>query len=287
MNFSTDSYFHIGNSHYMSGKPCQDYAVSGVYSDIAFAAVSDGCSTGGETDAGARIMCLCTATAVREYVDMHQKIRDEAYREIAVCRDIASHGVQSALGLDFSDLLATSLFACVGSKGGFVAVFGDGVIVKMSSCGNLFAHVFEWNDNMPFYPVYRNGDVKDFIKAHGGDVQSMCVREEVWKIPGSRDTCERIAGYEHSLSTGIRGIHVPITADVTCLALFTDGVCQIDNELWQDAVRRFMYFKNHNGVFAKRRMIRGIKDLQKKGKGPIDDIAYSVIHIDRSMEEES
>ena len=29
MKFFTDDYFHIGKAHLGSGKPCQDYAISG------------------------------------------------------------------------------------------------------------------------------------------------------------------------------------------------------------------------------------------------------------------
>ena len=63
----TDHYFHIGDTHLTAGKPCQDYAISSVDNNAAFAVVSDGCSTGGDTDIGSRIIALSTITALREY----------------------------------------------------------------------------------------------------------------------------------------------------------------------------------------------------------------------------
>jgi len=56
-------------------------------------------------------------------------------------------------------------------------------------------------------------------------------------------------------------------------------VTQIDGVDWKDAVVQFLAFKNTAGEFAKRRMIRGIKDANKKGRGPFDDISYAVIGV--------
>src|SRR3989344_1803041 len=67
LRFSTDHYFHIGSAHYRNGKPCQDYALSGVYGPVACAVVSDGCSTGRHTDVGARVLTLSTLQAIRDH----------------------------------------------------------------------------------------------------------------------------------------------------------------------------------------------------------------------------
>ena len=40
-----------------------------------------------------------------------------------------------------------------------------------------------------------------------------------------------------------------------------------------------MSFKNTTGAFAKRRMVRGLKNMDKLGKDPMDDISYAVIGI--------
>jgi hypothetical protein len=44
--------------------PCQDYALSGVTRHLAYAVVADGCSSGGKTDIGARVLALATAIAL-------------------------------------------------------------------------------------------------------------------------------------------------------------------------------------------------------------------------------
>lgn len=67
MDYKTNHAFHIGAQHLSLGKPCQDYAVSGSINDTtAYAIVSDGCSSGGETDIGARIVALATKRALEE-----------------------------------------------------------------------------------------------------------------------------------------------------------------------------------------------------------------------------
>jgi hypothetical protein len=39
-------------------------------------------------------------------------------------------------------------------------------------------------------------------------------------------------------------------------------------------------FNSTTGEFAKRRLNQFVKQAQKIGKGPMDDIAYAVIHIE-------
>ena len=86
-----------------------------------------------------------------------------------------------------------------------------------------------------------------------------------------------------SLAEGIGAVTIPIRpeelGDLEFLAVFSDGVTQIDGLDWKDAVVQLLAFKTTEGEFAKRRMIRLIKDAQAKGKGPVDDIAYAVVRI--------
>ncbi|MBR1034034.1 hypothetical protein, partial [Bradyrhizobium liaoningense] len=64
------------------------------------------------------------------------------------------------------------------------------------------------------------------------------------------------------------------------IAVFSDGVTQVDGMDWRDVVTALMSFKSTGGAFVKRRMLRFLKDCQAHGKGPIDDIAMACIHID-------
>jgi len=50
---NADSYFEIGSTHLV----CQDYALSGLYKDMCYGIVSDGCSSAENSEIGAQILC--------------------------------------------------------------------------------------------------------------------------------------------------------------------------------------------------------------------------------------
>ena len=51
---NADHYYTIGNSHSV----CQDYAISGLVENGAYAILSDGCSSSPDVDVGARMLSL-------------------------------------------------------------------------------------------------------------------------------------------------------------------------------------------------------------------------------------
>jgi len=282
--FFTDSYFHIGNAHLGSGKPCQDYAISGTYNDSAFAIVADGCSSGRHTDVGSRLVSLATASAIRDYSLVRGAIDcAETPSEILLRQSIVLAGMQDTLGLISDDMLATCVWAYLSPTGGIVHISGDGVVAIKYGDGRIVMHNFEWQNNMPYYPAYKNGRLEDFIKAQGGQLDKECLVQDVC-VYGNDGKYEVQTQKKHTLSTGISGVTIvveqdDIANDVEFVAVFSDGVTQIDGVDWKEAVVQFLAFKNTAGEFAKRRMIRGIKDVNKKGKGPFDDISYAVIGV--------
>lgn len=287
----TDHYFHIGNAHLGSGKPCQDYAISSIYNGAAFAVVSDGCSTGRHTDVGSRLVSLSTLSAIRDHWITRRSI-DVNYSpaEIAVEQRVVLASMRDALGLISDDMLATCVYAYITPSGGIVHVQGDGVVAVKYRDGRIVMRNFEWLDNMPYYSAYKNGSAQSFIDAHGGDLHGVRLKEEVW-VSVSDSEYRSVDLVEHSLSAGMRGITINIDADdieeyIEFIAVFSDGVTQIDGVRWHDAVGDFLAFKNTKGDFAKRRMIRGIKDAGKIGKGPFDDISYAVVRVNAILEED-
>ena len=131
MRFSVDDHFLIGATHLTSGKPCEDYAASGASEDFAFAIVSDGCSSAGLTDTGARLVTHAAARAIREHWNVsHDVTSPLSPFEIELQQEIALGGIRQALGLAPRDMLATCAYACVEKLGGFVNIRGDGVIAS-------------------------------------------------------------------------------------------------------------------------------------------------------------
>lgn len=281
----TDHYFHIGSTHLTSGKSCQDYAISDVYNDAALAIVSDGCSTGGYTDVGARILALSTATAIREHWTINRKAFGETIPlEVSLRQKIALAGTRQVLDLQPHDMLATCAYAYVSPEGGFVHVQGDGVVAMKYQDGRITMSRFEWGNNTPYYPAYSEEGLANFIREHGDNLSALRLSEERWVQEVSEEFFE-LDKKQYTLSEGIQGVTIDIPEDLlgelVFIAIFSDGVTRIDNLDWKNSVTEFMAFKNTTGEFAKRRMIRGIKDTQKIGKGPVDDISYAVVRVER------
>ncbi|QQG46607.1 MAG: protein phosphatase 2C domain-containing protein [Candidatus Niyogibacteria bacterium] len=283
--FYTDHYFSMGQAHFIGGKPCQDYSLSGVCGEAAFAIVSDGCSTGGQTDVGARVIALSTAEAIKRHLTFDREPFDErAVEKVNLWQKAVISGARSMLGLEEKDMLATCLHACLAANGGYVNLQGDGVLAIKNRAGRVFMSKFEWSDNIPFYPAYAERGLGGFVAAHRGDLNSIRLTEEIYIWDQGNFTFGGVKNF--TLSEGMRGITIFLDAsDVennALTALFSDGIAQIDGMDWKNAVIEFLAFKNLAGEFAKRRMIRGIKDARKRGRGPIDDIAYAVIRAENS-----
>jgi len=283
MKLFTDDHFLIGAMHLTSGKPCQDYAISGSFGGIAYAIVSDGCSSAGLTDMGARLITHSAARAICGHWSVSGDIVSaSAPQEIEIDQEIVLGGIRQTLGLLPQDMLATCAYACVGAEGGFVHVRGDGVVAFVEKDGGLMLLRYDWANNTPFYPAYLAENLlPTFISAHGGDPDAPALTETVWTKDASGKSSETSRRY--SLKAGIAGAMLPISRErlekLSFVAIFSDGVTQVENIDWRDAAVQLLSFKSVGGLFAKRRMIRFVQTSHASGKGPIDDIAYAVIRI--------
>lgn len=290
IQLQTDHYFHIGKAHLTSGKPCQDYAISQVINDAAFAIICDGCSSGGQTDVGARLLALTTQAALlNHWLTNGQIIPEPTSAEIKLNQKIKLAAACQLLGLQPNDLLATCLYAYLGPQSGIVHIQGDGVVAFKFKDQRILMHRFEWEDNRPFYPAYAETRLADFVAAHGNDLQALRLRSETWEVAANNQK-QLLQTNDYTLSQGLQGLIINldqnlISQGLEFIAVFSDGVTQIDNVNWQDAVIEFLGFKNTKGEFAKRRMIRGIQEMIKANKGPLDDIAYAVIQLNQDQKE--
>lgn len=290
VRFNADHYFHIGSTHYSSGKPCQDYSLSGANETVACAIVSDGCSTGRHTDVGSRVLALSTLQAIRDHVKASGGALNTAVVSITSRQQQIIGTTRLILGLERIDMLATCGYVYLTQHGGFAHIQGDGVFAMKYKDGSILMSMYEWAKNTPFYPSYGDGDLDKFVEVHGGDLEAKRLTcTTVFQKPDG--TYNELGVKEYTLREGLLGVLFDISeSDMNQLefvAVFSDGVAQIDHINWKTAVSEFLAFKNANGYFAKRRMIRGIKDMQKIGVGPTDDISFAVIRIENiEIEEE-
>lgn len=279
--FNTDHYFFIGHSHLNSGKPCQDYALSGECGGAAFAIIADGCSTGGNTDIGSRIISLATASVIKDHWMVNKDtVGKEISSEIAFKQKIAISGIRSTLDLRSKDMFSTCVYAYLSDKGGLVHIQGDGVVAIKYRSGSISIIKTEWQKNMPFYPSYAESDMGGFIMKHGGDLNADAVKKTTCLIGGKDVLKEETSDF--TLKQGIAGTVIKLerAEDIDFVAVFSDGIAQIDDVDWIEATLLMIAFKNFAGEFLKRRMIRGIKDFQADGKkGPLDDISCAIIRV--------
>ena len=300
VKFYADDYFHIGHAHLGTGKPCQDYSFSSVYGQIGFAVVSDGCSTGRHTDIGSRVIALATAAAVnrcaqlidggRHFFDTDPPTISWMIDEIKRQQEEVSGTARYSLNLELNDMLATCSYALLSPAGGFIHLRGDGAVAIVQKNGEMRLVSYQWDKNTPLYPAYVDDNYKRFINVHGGDTLAKALKAEMWKytLEGSLIKEEEKL---ISVADGITGAFYGFTAQeiegLSCVAIFTDGVSQVANTAggsnimpWHEVVQQLIAFKNLNGEFVKRRIIRFIKEMQKKNLGPLDDIGCAVVRVE-------
>ena len=277
MLLRTDYTSHIGEQHRKTGKPNQDYVQSGTLSDNAvYAIVSDGCSSGGLTDIGSRLIVLATKRAIEEVergADWLQSCN--TVTEVNRLRDRYLELYRESLKLEHRDLLATCLWALCDKGSVLVHVTGDGVI-GVQYKNNLTMHHFAWNQNTPYYPAYRQGGLDEqFMNAHASSALPLTYTND--------DTVSPLSVLEGMEGQIIRLDHSDENTgnEPLSIALFSDGVEHVDGFSYKEVVAELMSFKSTSGQFAVRRMNRFLKEATDTGKGPMDDISYAVIHLDQ------
>jgi hypothetical protein len=275
---TTDHAFHIGQRHFRSGMPCQDYATSGQSKDGAFALAADGCSSGGRTEVGAQILAMAAALSLRPEAGINSKMfLADTY--------LAMGRAQAALDLEQRDMLATLVVARAGHREGAIAEFiGDGAAAFVYADGAMTIAKVEWQNNMPPYLAYRDDGYRGFIKAHGGELAFACEFEGVHLDPAGVQTGEWKSSRPVGSALDHRSIILwPSNGHVKLVAVFTDGVMQVDGMHWTQVIRELLSFKSLTGDFVKRRMRRFLEpkggEVQRIAQ---DDIGCAAIQIEES-----
>lgn len=293
MSLATDHTFHIGEQHVRTGKPCQDYTLSGTVGDtLAYAIVSDGCSSGGLTDIGARLMVLATKRALLEVLSQGIIPEDKAaILAVNHARDTYLQQYQTELGLDITDMLATCLWAVATKDLVLAHVTGDGV-VAIQYDHDLVLHSFNWDKNTPYYPAYAWDDSCERFKAVHAKNETPLTHVEEYTLPAGQGGEPDGFYSAYSVEVGMSGFIIArghskpydFPGNIQSVALFSDGVTQVDKLSIPETVRQLMAFKSTSGQFATRRMNRFLTDVKKTGRGPLDDIAYTVITLEHKTE---
>lgn len=257
----TDAYFAIGCSH----ECCQDYAISGQIGNDGYAIVCDGCSSSRDVDFGARALAHAARLHFNEfhwpYGDFGKAIAVRAW-------DSVQH-----LGMSWTALHSTLLYAVCDAAGLKVRIYGDGVVVLSKGSDWMTIHV-EYVSGAPNYLAYGLPEAaRDqalyrevanepvVVTIYGNDTRQTEQRTIddplEWNFPAGQ--WDRIS----VISDGMNTFHVPGGSFMG----------------WLDMVPEFTSFKNINGVFVKRRMNALARKCRKDQVVHEDDISISSIAL--------
>lgn len=294
-----DSFFSIGQHHVRNGSPCQDYADTFVINNISVAVVSDGCSSSwdyfggvkrtGKTDIGSRVAVEAIYKTLdllfKKYALITQKEMLYYLQSSYGKKELTEQLLINFEGLKINPLKIADYFAtlviCMAIKEiSLFICYGDGGFGYVDSNG-LNVHQVEFNNNAPFYLTYMGKNLNNYIanvidkEGNIGNIN----KYEIHYKNASFNTSEVInkkeifpikqSDFEYGYASLINN------NEVEYVSVFSDGMFDFKTN-WVDCIVSCHCFKNKNGEFVKRRMIRA---QDKEGVNSLDDLSIAVISL--------
>ncbi len=271
-----DAAFSIGQSHLDNAKPCQDYAASGTLpteaGPLVWAAVADGCSTGGHTDIGARMW----VHGLRRALEHTGTAAFEAPGTLKALLLAEAAALMAPFEPD--DALATLGFAAAHGDAMHAALFGDGLIAWRTANGTLHVQSVRYERNAPRYLAYelahlhcgpRLGRWQQLVGASTVSIVRECydaLGERLWRD----ETLEAAASFD-GLRLDWAGEDRP-----AALIVATDGAESFEGRALADVVRELMGVRNPTGAFMHRRLGAMARAWKKDARGmPTDDLGVA------------
>lgn len=147
---NTNAYYEIGSSH----RNCEDYALSGIYNDMAYTIVSDGCSSSEHSDVGARLLSHITKGVLIHLKDrgvINTPEYSSIFRELVLRKSIE---VKNSLGLPTDAFDATLLISTVLDDNIVNIAWGDGYVIYKTKDGKLITYGINFSTGAPYYLSY-------------------------------------------------------------------------------------------------------------------------------------
>jgi len=268
-----------GQRHLDNALPCQDYALTGNSPRVRWGVISDGCSSGGRTDLGARLWAHAADRVVRrEGLGALDSVHGFIGRILP--------GAERLLRpFEFDDGYATLGVAASDGKTARVHMYGDGAVVALRRDGTLTLWVLNYARNAPRYLNYeRNAEALSQWLSLTGHQSLMVVRSEYLLDSGERDdsgepvpelqglTCLKLDG---SSDPGF-ALTFEDTSQLQGLLLFTDGVSSFKNLTTLEALRPFLSPAVRGGRFLHKTLHKLERTWAGQwGQGPADDLAVA------------
>lgn len=270
----SDSYFYIGKTHDI----CEDYAIHGGWSTLAYAIVCDGCSSSPKTDIGARHLALCAEDYI---LNLSKKVFDPIDGKSiihAAHKTILTLGLGNERGHEALD--STLLVVKCSDVSWQTTCFGDGMFIMLRDDGRIEVTDIEYPSGAPYYLSYQlDSDRREaYIKEYG---LKRIVREYIVGLDGEIDS-----SYESIDKEGETFIITGSTKHQHTILALSDGISsfqklsegRLSDINQQDILRKLVDFKGFKGQFIKRRMKRFLKNCATDGWQHLDDLSMAGVH---------
>lgn len=294
-----DSFFSIGQHHIRNGSPCQDYANAFMIDGVSFAIISDGCSMAwdnfagkkrlGQTDIGSRTvveaayqtfeMILKKYTLINKK-ELLQYLHTEYGKKELTEQLLKKFEILKINPLKLADYFATLMIAISTKEVTLFLCYGDGGFSYVTPNG-LITHKIDFNNNIPFYLTYLTQGLDNYI-ANVIDINGSIGQITKYKI-NNRDidfNKEEILNKKEVQEISKKHIQYGYSylinnENIEYVSVFSDGMFDFKTS-WIDCIISSHAFKNKNGEFVKRRMV---KAQEKEGVNSLDDLSIAVISL--------
>ena len=249
---TTDHFLKMGKDHSI----CEDYIISGT-DPFPYVILADGCSTGVDTDVGARLLCYLAKKYITRlhYTDLGYSVINSA--EILV--DI--------LGINPMCLHSTLLIACLVDNSIHVYVYGDGDVLAQSKSGSLTVVSVSFTNNAPYYLSYWNNEQsKETYKSWNVDkivTNSSTNTSEIWAYDTPTMFSFSLDEYESVM-------------------IASDGIETFANLSVDNVAKDMLDFKSTKNRFVLRRARKVLREYEKQGITHYDDLSIGGFYNDSS-----
>ena len=259
-----DSFFTIARQHLI----CQDYAIAAA-EPLPLLILSDGCSSSRDTDIGSRLLVKSAEKTLRSIAP-----NLPSYQELGATTLANAVAAADCLALRRSALDATLLLAICHDDAVTAMMYGDGYLAAIRRDGGLEYISVSYAENMPYYLNYWTDDPRkrQYLAESGGGKEVVSISTHSGQ---QRET--RLADYDAPL------VWTFPASDYRLVALCSDGVAAfslletgqtISVEQMLDGL---LTYKTTAGAFVTRRAKRLLKELDKQGIFPADDLSSAVM----------
>lgn len=248
MNIKTDRFIKTGKTHFI----CQDYILTGTEPQCII--LADGCSAVENSDIGARLLCLAAAKYLRTYQSYLGELE-----YIKMGQQIIFNAEVAALAAGISPMCLTATLMVAFYFDGYIHVvaYGDGNVILLDNNDSLYFHEISYSDSRPFYlsyylhpnnyRLYEKENIKKVVRSELGEIEYVFHHPFINTFP--------IKKYK-------------------TVAITSDGILSWSFPFHQmEVFKECVSYKNTNGAFLQRRMVRFISNLETKGYNHHDDIS--------------